>query len=444
MNVDAPTTPVAPRQPVGDFEHEAPAVVEFIRDRFSAAIEAHCGGAPRAQDVAEAFGLHRKLGWQIWNVAYGPGPLQALQHMPSAKGLDAFRRAVAECGLTADLVGGVVDAAERFDRLVSTHAAERGVLDMMLGSCDARPSEETELRWRKQAYTGNCYVWGVHTKVLMGALLLHPAQRRGYFDMVRLHSLIGLVRTRPQVRWPIAQSVIETAHGRSEPGRAPLHESAAVRRTGVPLVEPFCSKPLPAVERRRGDLGMLEDDLLPGPVGETGGATVVIGEVLRDAAPAYRLTPGETALFGAGIRTPSAVYVYDHFVHRDLFPGVKRELRVFGELVSAVSRDERDRLPVPEELQHLGRGTLRVRTAEVPFYMDLLRLVTERTGWKLSDFDLYRVRMRYPPLPVSVMIQHDLPDAPRAEQERGRGRSGRVVPAGRNPGSSARTRRVRK
>jgi hypothetical protein len=92
-----------------------------------------------------------------------------------------------------------------------------------------------------------------------------------------------------------------------------------------------------------------------------------------------------------------------------MFPNVTRELRVFGELISNTTRDERDRLPVAERLQHLGRGVERVRTAEIPRYAEILGAAFEKTGWDPDDFDVYRVRMRYPPIPVSVMVRHEMP-----------------------------------
>ena len=167
--------------------------------------------------------------------------------------------------------------------------------------------------------------------------------------------------------------------------------------------------PLPPVQRRTSEIGMLEDELLPGPAGQTGASTVITAEIVRDVAPVAPSQPGEKALFGAGVRTPGEVLISDHFVHRELFPGVMRELCVFGELISNTTRDERDRIPVADKLQHLGRGLHRVRTAEVPRYADLLECVFQQTGWKAEDFDVYRVRMRYPPIPVSVMIRHEMP-----------------------------------
>src|SRR4051794_40138804 len=159
--------------------------------------------------------------------------------------------------------------------------------------------------------------------------------------------------------------------------------------------------------------GMVEDELLPGEVGASGAADVMTAEILREVAPVWSDQPGETARFGTGVRTPSELLVSDQLVHKDLYPGVTRELCVFGELMTQLSRDERDRIPVPEKVQHLGRVSDGIDTADVPRYGELLKFVFERTGLNPDDFDAYRVRMRYPPLPVSVIVRHDLPMRPK-------------------------------
>jgi len=78
-------------------------------------------------------------------------------------------------------------------------------------------------------------------------------------------------------------------------------------------------------------------------------------------------------------------------------------------LMTQLSRDERDRIPVPEKVQHLGNAADGIATAEIARYNDLLEMVFERAGLKAQDFEAYRVRMRYPPLPVSVLVRHPMP-----------------------------------
>jgi hypothetical protein len=78
-------------------------------------------------------------------------------------------------------------------------------------------------------------------------------------------------------------------------------------------------------------------------------------------------------------------------------------------LMTQLSRDERDRIPVPEKVQHLGNAADGIGTAEVARYNDLLDFVFAKTGLHAQDFEAYRVRMRYPPLPVSVLVRHPMP-----------------------------------
>jgi hypothetical protein len=397
-----------------DFPREIDAVVAELRRNVAAAIEVVCGGSSRAQDVTDSFGIHRKLGWQLWNVAFADDPMAAVKYLPNTRGLEVWSKSARLRGVPEQLLDEVSQTIAQFQQLIATHAEDREMLEMMVEARDTRPDVDTEARWRKQAFTGNSYIWGVRAKRLLSIVVLAPSARAPYFDIARLHGLIGLVRTRSNVRWPFSQSVVQTDDGvQRAPVRAALLDSAGVRRIGVPLMEKFCSQPLPPVQRRMGEQGLLEDELLPGPVGQTGATTVITGEILREVAPAHQTTPGETALFGTGVRTPGEVLISDHFVHRDLFPGVTRELCVFGELISHTSQDERDRLPVGDRLQSLGRGIDRVRTADIPNYGEMLECVFEQTGWNPAEFEVYRVRMRYPPVPAAVMLRHALPPAPR-------------------------------
>ena len=387
--------------------------MQAVRDRLIAVIEAVCGGAPKAHEVADGFGVHRKLGWQIWNIAYLDDPLAAIRHRPSERGLKAWRDAAQRRGAPAELLDALTNSINALDRLAHKHADSRELLEIMLDSAEpAALDAKAELRWRKMAFTGNTYVWGVRARTFLATSFQVPSQRPGFFDMVTLRGLFDLIRTRPNVRWPFAQSVVYSSDDERHPAREPLAVTEATRDLGTPLLEAFCSKPLPPAQRRRGESGMLEDELAPGAVGQTGGSTIVTGEIIREVAPVYATTPGEDAMFGVGVRTPSETLICDYLVHRDLFGPVRRELRVYSELASPTPRDDRDRLPVSERVLELGRGISRIRTAEAPRYHEMVDFVLGRMGWDAEAFYVYRVRMRYAPIPISVMVHHALPEAP--------------------------------
>ncbi|CAN5442027.1 hypothetical protein BH09PLA1_BH09PLA1_10760 [soil metagenome] len=382
-----------------------------VRRRLGAIVEAVCGGTPRAQDITDRFGVYRKLGWQIWNVVYADDALAAIKHLPNPRTLKVWHAAARKQGIREELLLRLDEAIVQFHKSAGAHAGDREMLEMLVESNNENLDEAATIRWRKQSFAGNSFTWGVRAKCMLAVAFIFPsATRDGYFDMVRIQGLIGLVRTRPNVRWPFAQLLIRDGEGKKHQfARVPLVESAAVRQTGVPLVEEFCSKPLPRVMRRPGNMGMVEDELLGGEVGESGASDIITAEVLREVAPAWPKNEGETATFGTGVRTPTELLISDQLVHRDLFPGVQRELCVFGELMTQLSRDERDRIPVPEKVQQLGNAADGIGTAEVARYHDLLDFVFAKTGLQAQNFEAFRVRMRYPPLPVSVLVRHPMP-----------------------------------
>ena len=64
--------------------------------------------------------------------------------------------------------------------------------------------------------------------------------------MVRIQGLIGMVSAlRPNVRWPFAQLLIRDNGRKAVLVRRRRSVNGRCRETGVPLIEEFCSKPLP-------------------------------------------------------------------------------------------------------------------------------------------------------------------------------------------------------
>lgn len=379
--------------------------LQEVRDQCNVLIDALCGAGARAKDVSDRLQVHAKLGWQLWNVAYSP-PLTALRFLPNAHGIKTIAEAAEAKGIPPKIIDKLRRAAEDLHRVMEIHAEDREMFEMLV---DAREhgNEEAELRWRKQAFAGNGFIFGARAKCTLACGILFPAEETGRFSLTRIHGLIDVIRTRTGIRWPFANLIVQHGGGSHAPGREPLDRAAR----GVPLLREYCSKPLPPIERRV-DGDMISDELLPGTVGLTGASTVYTGEILHNVGPVHGSRSGEVAHFGTGIRTPSELLISDHIVHRDLFPGSKRELRVFSELVSSTTRDDRDILEVSESLQHLGRGLDRVITADVPRYADLLAETFERIKANPADFDVFRVRMRYPPVPTSIMVRFNLPAPP--------------------------------
>lgn len=411
--------PARPRDPVRievsgpeSFERRASEVIGRVRRLIAETIETAMGGGSTASEVADHFQIHRKLGWQITHVAYDDDPFLAARFMPTRRGMQTWLDAAARQGVADDHLEELAGAVDDFEALIDEHAPNRDVLKMMLESCASRTDEAADQHWRESAFNGNSYIWGVRVRAQLCTSFLAPSQdRSGWFDMARINALLGFVRTRPNVRWVIGQTVSYGGEDDAvlEQHRAPLFPELQPADCDVPIIEAYSSTPLPKIIRRDGPHGLLEDELQPGEVGSGGQVDIVLGEITRALAPACQTYEGEDALFGIGVRVPAEVLVCDHIVHRDLFPAAQYALRVYSELFSPVARDDRDQLVVSDDIQHLGRGLNRLQTPDVPHYASMAQHVFDQLGWNAGDFLVYRVRMAYPPMPASVMFHHELP-----------------------------------
>ncbi len=397
-----------------NFEERALAVVGELRSVFAGMIEAKCGSGPAVTAIASAFGIHRKLAWQISRVAYDEDPFVAARHMPTARSIGALVRAAGKHGVESSLLDQLSRATEDFESLVRTHAGDRTGFDLLLGACSSGADDEEAVRWRQQSFTGNSFIWGAQCRAMHAVSLQFPSVRRpGFFDMAMVRGLIGLRLNRPQTHWLVAQSAVlmDDSSPRTT-SREALDPEGAKSCGGVPILKAHCRGELPGFERKVNPTGLLDDRLIPGGVGLTGERTIYTGEVIRALAPAHATPEDRVGHFGAGVRTPTQALVMDYFTHRDLFPGVKRELCVFSDVNSPVAFSEADRLQLNAELTELGYGLGRTQCREISGYARLLRDVFEAIGHDPRDFLVHRVRIHYPPMPASVMVRFELPDPP--------------------------------
>ncbi len=401
-------------------EEDAKRVLLKTRNTFAAILEAVPGLEPRAQEVSEALAISRKLGWQIAKVVYETDPLLVARYVPARGGMKTFLNGAARRNVPARLIESAAAAVQEFERLIDVHADDRASLEMMLSACASRSDEQTNGAWRKAAFMGNSYIWGVRAKTQLKAHFLHPGTERGRMDIASLRGFVGLRRMRPNVPWVVARARCTDDDGevRRPFAAEPLDtaDAGAESSDAVPLLRKFCSKPLPRFRRTIRQHGFVEDELVEGPVGNTAAITCITGEVSRGVASYYRSENNECGAVVARMRTPCEALVFDQLVHEDLFGRISPELIIYSQLTGGPSIPfpgmERDRLPVSEPVEYLGKGPSVVYTPHVPRYAEMVQHVFDQLGLDGERFDVYRVVLLYPPIPTSVVMSHELPEAP--------------------------------
>lgn len=418
MDTGAPTTTETLA-----FEEEAQDVISRVRNAFAAVLEALPGHVARAHEVSKALGVHKKLGWQIANVIYEPDVFAAAHHIPGRSSVKTFLEAAASRRVGPKLIQSAEAALGDFERLIEVHAGDRESLDMMLTACARECAEPAQLELRKMAFRGNSAIWGVQAKTRLNASLVHPGTRAGWCDVALLNGHVKLRRTRSNVAWEIVRTKFvadDGADGSRQPKREALDRigEKAGNATGVPLLRQFCSQALPQVERKPLSNGWVQDVLVGGPVGETGAVDCFTAEVWRGLGPCYRTEHDWLWVAAAKIRTACEVLVFDQFVHEDVFGPIRPELQVYSDLAGGSllpgARQEADRLPAFESVQHLGKGISAIRTPDVPRYVEIVHYAFDRLGWDPARFDVFRVRMEFPAMPATVAMESPLPEPPTA------------------------------
>lgn len=411
MQTGSPTSSRSSTPPANRFETDTIDAVSFARDAYARIIEEKCPGSKAVTAVCEAFGIHRKLAWQLIKVAYAEDPFVAAKHMPTHKTVQVWIKAAQRSGIHKELVDLIRDADSRFQTVIDTHAASKSEFEILIESCSQSHDAQSEERWRQLAYEGNSFTFGARCKVLLAMCVLMPSDdREDYFHSVQIKGLMGFRQTRPDVRWIINQSVAVDDHAQHETAmqRVAIDPAAARANNGVPVIPEYCSDPMPALMRSKTHDGMMQDEFLSSHVGLMGERTLVTGEILRNIAPTHAMPNDKIAHFGSIVRTPSEMLHFDLFVKAGLFGKVERELRVFSDIASPISFADSDALSVSDQITKLGRGVSLAQAPDLPGYRGLARDVFARLELDPDEYELFRIRMPYPPIPTTVMFKHEL------------------------------------
>ena len=409
-----------------DFMDDASAVLAGLQDAFANVINALPEDFAHANELSKTLGVSNKLAWQIRRLVYETDPLAAVQYIPGHSSIRKFLHAVAALRVQHELIASAEQAIREFERLVRTHADSREAFDILAAGCASRMVERKHLDYRKASFTGNSFSWGVHARIQLVTAFVFPSPDDARISTVSVRGFCEFRRLRPSLSWPIQTARLVDEGGKVQPTlkREPLEpQDGADRVAEVPLFPSFCTRPTPEVRRVFPPDGSVRDELVAGDVGKTGTVDCLIGEIVHGLGPRYACGESREWGVGAHVRTPCEALLIDQFIHRDLFGPVTPKLSVFNDVLApnaALPPAMRvaDQLPVFEAVQSLGRGLRNVRVPEFPRYGELVDFVLQRMNWKAEQFDGYRVRIEYPPVPMSAMMHCDKPPPPPgAEQQ---------------------------
>jgi len=369
----------------------------------------------RPQEVARRFGLNKNLTWKVARLVQSEDGLDAVAFIPGPGGLEILLDAAAEAGAKAATVARVRAATDGFNAMVQAHAGDRADLELLIDATSARPLELS----RRLAFRSNAGVWGLQARLRMTAQFLAPSAEPGMLDSALVAGLIDVRRLRPIQRWPLFRFTHynDDASAFTLPSRPePIEPDTAAAEGSVWawLMRSWSSEDLPplhVVEESGGVVYELGD----GPVGRTGQFSCMFGQLHRKCFSRYRDAHNTRGELSASISMPIETFVYDVYTHRDLVETAGATATLYGRPTGALALDPdertRQRLPMAERLTDLGGAPPQSATPLMPEWSAVTDQVFARAEWNPRDFTARRLVLEHPPMPATLMISYELPEA---------------------------------
>lgn len=389
-----------------DFSHVATHTLKELR-RTTASVLAACHGLERAVEVSDRLKLDRSLAWKIWQVGHGAKSLPSFAHVPGKGGFRQFLEAATRAGVPAGVVADAQQAYAGFEHLTKVYAGDRATAGSMLGVLSDEGRGRLETAVRRDGYRANAYFLGVQAAALyqLDVLHLRPDDRRA---VGRMRGHFGLRRNRVNVPWIISRSTLINSRGpSSDVERTALDRDSISPLDNPPslIVREFSSKPLPALTRRTLGGVTVEDELLPGPVGQMGAADIVTGEYVTWPIDASSSLDAVTM----AVATPCERLCYDIIAPAELIPG-GLSLRVLStvQMEHPFLHPTAYCIPVTESFEELGEPHTAAPTPEIPHHAEMIAWALRQSGVTRGPLRLWRLRMKFPPVPSCIAATYAL------------------------------------
>ncbi len=395
------------------FADDGKTAVHGLRRALAEVLVSVGANADQPQEISRQFGLDKTLAWRISRVVREEDVWEAVQHIPRRPSIRLFVNAMTKHGASPDRVESVWRALGEFERFVEVHSGDRETLEMMVSAGAKRTSGKRMEAFRKMGFQANSAIWGVQARVQVSLHLMAPSKvDPSTLSMSTIAGLSDFRRLRADVPWAVAAM----SQWDRQAGPIPLWRPNAMDpdlgEGEPPLLKRFCSDPLPEMESFHERSNLVRFMLKAGPVGNTAAATVIFGWNYPSVASQYQSYPGEEGEHGVMLTTPAELLVHDLFIHRSLAFAFNPTAQIYSQLpggpIFPAATTKSGILPVPDDATDLGTGPPDTTTPEMPRYREMVEFATNHAGYELNEFQGYRLRVRYPPIPTLATLRHRL------------------------------------
>jgi hypothetical protein len=399
-----------------DFSVEAADVLRQLRNAITGMFDSTRGGVRKSRDVQKLLGVDTRLSWQIFKLA-GPGDALSLApHVPSSSSMKRLLDAARERGISQQRVEHVRDAYEKFERLVETHAGDRTSFQSMArGRNEDDETAQTDIRHRKARFQADRHYAGAEVETLLACSIVHPGTEAGLFDYIPLRCRLGQRRLRPDADVVVDRFLITDYESRPEGYGYESLDREALEKHGALLLPQYCSEPLPRLRTTTEANGFTYARLDGDAVGRQSSADLVFGQIYRNA-PLLDVVDGKRRWHtNMQIVVPATMVIVDMLIHRSM-PKWTYKFAVHWqgprEFFDPTSRmNDLHALPFGERITRIEGAATGAYLRESPRYLEMVGAVTSQFGWRLQDFDVYRLCIEYPLLYTALLLTFEPDEA---------------------------------
>ncbi len=392
------------------------AVLHEVRRAFTEIICSAGADPDKARAMSRQLDLSYNIVWPISRFITAEDIVAATCEVLGRAKFSLMCDACEELGAAPDTVETARLATEKLNKMIKLCAGSRDNFIILLGGLVDEDVTERQEAMRKQAFIVNSSLWGIQARFNFKTVIFAPnAEHPDYLDAIRLYGMIDFRRLR-NVPWPLYRLHGYNDDGSIREGTSNPIETPPTSHPELPLLEGFCSTPIPniqAVDRPYGK----RLDLCEGPIGRAGETSCVIADRLLVQQTPYK-EPGYNEVIGGLLElvTPVENVMFDIFVPKD-FPGDEDpQAHLVDRLSSSRGFDptnfESRDLPFTAKVQKLESSISGCATDRYPAYLDLLAHVMGRTRLSIMDFVGYRIMMPYPQIPTALTLTWPLPNKP--------------------------------
>jgi hypothetical protein len=406
------------------FPVDVKAVTIGIRKAFADVLTSAGADPMDRRSISERTGLSETLSWKLSKIVTTDDTTVVLRQMPRRAGIKTFLQRAGRAGAEPTTLAAAKKAVNAYEQLIETHSGDRDTLMMLGGAISQSNRQQQDEHHRKLAFQGTSYIWGAQARAMLKVRIIGPGSRPGLIDVAHLNVLAGFRRLRPGVSWVVGRRWWVKNDGSKLPDHQQIEEvlDRRHRADGSPLIEDFCSRPLPEVRLTPQDdssdfkLTATQKDertfeLVEGPVGNVGSVTCVIGTLTRNL-PGYATPGNEQAMSLFSADTPAECFIVDTLVHESFLGNRPMRASLHGQLRFGNGRlDSGTKLPLAEPLQEIGKATLTPPTPEFKDYDAMIAWAFEQRNWNRGSFRMYRMRMTYPVLSSAIVLSFNLPES---------------------------------